>query len=399
MTPPTPTRLTPTIAALGLVVGWVATRQLPPWGDEAHFLSTVRLFAGGFSVDLLRTYPEMSGPLPFMIYGAWGHLVGLETVALRALSPVIALATILVFDTSLARWPIVGWRRAAALVVIVGNPYFAGLSVFVFTDMLALLGLATVLLAVAARRPWAAAVGMGIAVLSRQYLAFLAPALIVSALLARSHTSRERSAWIVATLIGMAPLGGLVVLWGGLSPDNDVRRLYLAEGLRFDPHALSLYLAITAVYLAPLLAVVIRSRRAWEWAWLGGLAAMCVWLWPVAPSTAQTSQGIDTVGFLDRALHALLPPAAITCVYVAGAFIGTWALAQALWQPFARARVVFASMFLAAAVVSFLVVMPFSYMPWEKYALPLLMVGAVALTSERGREQRSADREPGCATS
>ena len=33
--------------------------------------------------------------------------------------------------------------------------------------------------------------------------------------------------------------------------------------------------------------------------------------------------------------------------------------------------------FLWAGVGSFLVVMPFSYMPWEKYALPLLMLSSL----------------------
>ncbi len=227
-----------------------------------------------------------------------------------------------------------------------------------------------------------------------RYLAFLAPALIVSALLAGSQLSRERVAWIVATLIGMAPLGGLVMLWGGLSPDNEIRRLYLAEGMRFDPHALSLYLAITAVYLAPLVAVALRLRRVWGWAWVGGLAAACVWLWPVAPSIAQTSQGIGTVGFLDRTLHALLPPPGVLFAYALSAFVGTWALGQALSQSGARAQRGFAPAFLAAAVISFLAVMPFSYMPWEKYALPLFMIGAVALTSAHGRDHGSESLEP-----
>jgi lipoprotein signal peptidase len=35
--------------------------------------------------------------------------------------------------------------------------------------------------------------------------------------------------------------------------------------------------------------------------------------------------------------------------------------------------------FLWVGVAAFLVVMPFSYMPWEKYALPLLMLQGAAL--------------------
>jgi len=82
----------------------------------------------------------MSGPLTFAIYGAWGRLAGFGTAELRLLSPLIASATALVWFAflrdRLRSCTVVG----LALATLVLNPYFIGLSVFVFTDMLALLG-------------------------------------------------------------------------------------------------------------------------------------------------------------------------------------------------------------------------------------------------------------------
>src|SRR5437667_2479703 len=44
----------------------------PYWGDEAHFVQTIRRFADGITLDTLRHYPEMSTPLPFVLYAVWG---------------------------------------------------------------------------------------------------------------------------------------------------------------------------------------------------------------------------------------------------------------------------------------------------------------------------------------
>lgn len=39
-------------------------------------------------------------------------------------------------------------------------------------------------------------------------------------------------------------------------------------------------------------------------------------------------------------------------------------------------------------MLSFLVVMPFSYLPWEKYALPLLVLCGVALCTDPAEDRR-----------
>ena len=57
------------IAAIegGLVILGVLHGE--PWGDERHFVETVRLFASAPTLETLRHYPEMSGPLPFAQIG------------------------------------------------------------------------------------------------------------------------------------------------------------------------------------------------------------------------------------------------------------------------------------------------------------------------------------------
>jgi len=141
-----------------------------------------------------------------------------------------------------------------ALVTCVFNPYFFGLSLFVFTDMLATFF--CVLWLEGHRRQSATIVALSIAggVLTRQYLAFLAvaTALYCSAFVA---SRREALRLVMASVCGVAALLPLVYLWGGsLSPSNSLRDVYTTEGIRFDPHALSLYLAVPGAYLLPLCA-------------------------------------------------------------------------------------------------------------------------------------------------
>src|SRR5262249_55109975 len=81
-------------AAWLTLVGNIALYR-PPWGDERHYLETVRTFGRDLSVETLRTYPgELAPPLAFALYAGWGRLAGFEAPRLRLLSLVIAFVTV-----------------------------------------------------------------------------------------------------------------------------------------------------------------------------------------------------------------------------------------------------------------------------------------------------------------
>jgi hypothetical protein len=378
---------------LGPLFGWVLVRNRPPWGDEAHFLETVKLFGRGLSIELLRSYPEMSAPLTYLVYSAWSGIVGFETPALRLLSPFVAGVTILAWCAFLADV----FRSRAVLLVslatIVLNPYFLGLSVFVFTDMLSFLGLALTAVGVSRRRPWLAAIGLAVATCSRQYLAFVAIPVAGMVLVGRGGS--KRWSWGVAAAAGMVPLGLLVLLWGGqLAPDSTVRDIYTSDGIGFDPHALSLYASVPAVYLFPLAGLVLW-RRPMRPAHLvaASVAAAFVLVFPVQPSIAQIREGKLTVGFLHRLIDTIHQDTVENVVFATLAFANVLALASAFswWSQVRRdGRTIDADLFVWLGTAAFLAVMPFSYMPWEKYALPLLMLQSVALAVAIDRDTSRA---------
>lgn len=366
--------------AAGAIVLWMAivaafAHGRPPWGDEEHYLQTVRLFAERTDVERLRTYPEMTAPLAFMAYAAWGQVAGLETDRLRLLSSLLGIGTLLLLTAVLARTGPDTGAIALALGVVAANPYFVGLAAFVFTDMLALLLMMGAWVALERRQAALLALALAGAMLTRQYFAFLVPAVLATAIMATDLSARARVTLVVAALVSLVPIAGLAWFWGGLSPVNSLRGDYLTDGLRYNPRALSLYLAAPGLYLAPLLALLVMRARLGRRAWAAGAAAaLLVVLVPVEAADVQRAEGSVTVGLLDRAL-AQLPWAMAAAVWSAGALV--WVASATSAAGAAVRERTAAAVFPVAALVAFLGVMPFSYMPWEKYALPAVMLGAV----------------------
>ncbi len=383
---------------------WFLLRNHAPWGDEEHFVETVRLFGAGLSVDLLRSYPEMSAPLTYLAYAGWGHLVGFGLAELRLLSPLVAAATALAWFAFLrdqVRPRVLVWLTLATLVL---NPYFLGLSVFVFTDMFALLGLSLVALGVSRRWPLLTLAGVIVAVCSRQYFVFVPFALLLAAILA----SDRRDALVqlaLPAILGLLPLGLLVLLWGGLAPANELRDVYASGPLRFDAHTFSLYLAAPALYLAPLaLLMWLSPTRGMLVA--AGLAMAFVIVFPIQVSPVQIMDGILTVGFLHRAIEFVVPgTVGVFVLFPLLAAVNAAALGRLLIERGRSLPVMdHAERFLWCGIVAFLIVMPFSYMPWEKYALPLFMLQAAAFARFLDRwdgmgERPGTDRASGTATS
>ena len=183
----------------------------------------------------------MTTPLAFLVYAAWGHLAGFETWQLRLLSPILAIATCAVLNAGLRSYGVGRAARTIAVATLCVNPYFVGVGVFVYTDMLALLMLAVLIVAVGRERAWLAALGAGAGVLTRQYELFA-----VSGFIAAASRTWQRGSLVVA--VALLPAAALCWLWHGLAPVSDMRTVYLAEPIRFHLPWLSLYLAAPGIY-------------------------------------------------------------------------------------------------------------------------------------------------------
>ena len=371
----------------------------PPWGDERHYLETVRTFGRDLSAETLRTYPgELAPPLAFALYAGWGRLVGFEAPRLRLLSLVIAFATVLAVHGLACRVLRDGRDAVLAALFFLVHPYTVGLSVFVFNDMTAILFAVVLAIGVAVARPTVVIVASAAGLMTRQYFAFLTAA---AALYYLIRWTRQRRSSDLAALAGLAgsclPLVAMFLLWGGLGPASATRAHYLSAGLSFHPTALTLYVTQLFTFLWPLLllhpSAWARHTRGW-WATVAGLS-FAYWLAPIRPAPAQIVAGIDTIGLLHRAIRATVGRmgAAAEDVFFWIAFgLGVAVLLSLAGDIVSRRKDAWpdARAFLGFAVLSFLVVMPFSYLHWEKYFMPLLPLAAVLLLAMRedGRLKR-----------
>jgi hypothetical protein len=382
-----------------IVVG-VADLRRPYWGDEEHFVQTIRQFGAGIDLNTLHHYNEMSTPLPFIIYAFWGRLFGFEIPTLRFLSVIIALLTYLLFHRLLY---LLLQNSSAAFftgVFLAVHPYMVGFSIFVFTDMLPILFLILGCIAFLKR----SAVGFGLAaaaaVMSRQYYIFFPLAAVLFSLISfsvrnkkQSYHSRDEIRMLAAAVLSLAPLGVLFLFWGGLSPDNEMKTKYLAEGLHFQPANLVLYICLLFVFLLPV--VLARWRRFYTDVRLmigAVVVSWLYWIFPVKPSKYAVAIDVHTVGLFHRLLRWLWPDSFFDqAVFYAAFLLGLPVLfffIRDIYQRW-RQRSFDFSFFLVLSILVFLGVMPFSYIGWEKYFMPIVPLASVRIMQMKPDVKRS----------
>ena len=389
------------IAAVEAVLAWGVGIERPWRGDEPHFVKTIVHFGTRpLSLDLLTHYDEMSGPLPFVLYGAWGRMFGFEPQTLRLFSILVAVATyVMLFwflESETGNWHLAAWGTA----FVVLHPYMLYLSLFVYTDMLAIMCLIGAIVAVRRERPvWLAAALCG-AVLNRQYLVFATAAagIYYLARLLRHREPELTEFWraqlqpeisaarrrdlrqLLAVAASVIPLTSLCVLWKGLCPDGNLKQYYLEKHPTFHISSLVLYVSLMSIYLAPVLAA--RWREFFgrpEPLIVAATLCWLYWLFPVCPSPIAFEQlGPEaSLGMLHLTLRRLFDNAVLEHLTFFTGFAGGLAIVTSLavdaWRRWRMGHIDF-QLFLDLTALAFLAVMPCSYLNWEKYFMPLVPV-------------------------
>lgn len=355
-----------------------------PWGDEAHFVEAVRQFGACMSVNTLTYYDEMSTPLPFVAYALWGKAFGFELPQLRLLSILIAILSYLYFHRLV--FELTG-RAGVALwstLFLAVNPYMLGFSVFVFTDGLAILMVLLSVYGVVRSNAMLLALALAGAILCRQYAMFLVVAGVVCYGIGWLRLKIAGAGrMLLSVFLSLLPFVALICLWGGLSPINARKELYLTGEPGFDPSFFSLYVSQLFWYLSPI--VLLRFRELYAGAktlMICFVLGWLYWLAPVAPSFYSADTEVLTVGLFHRFLMAVVPsPTFSQIIFFAGFVLALPILSFIVKDTWGRIRVSTGSflMFLNLSILSFLVVMPFSYHGWEKYFTLLLPIAILRL--------------------
>lgn len=384
---------------LVIVTGTLVRPGWEHWSDETRLHATIVEFGKGIDLDLLKYYDQMSPPAPFIVYALWGWVFGFELFTLRVLSVLIAVATYLIFHRLLFNTARNGKIAFWCGALLVAQPYMIGLSIFIYTDMLTIFFLLVCLWAFMQRRAFWMGLGLAMAVLSRQYAAFLTVALV--GFFAVEYIRARRSdtvRMLLSSIIAMLPYAALVVLWGGLSPEFEARSRLLDDQLYYHPPILSLYVSLICIYLFPMLVWRWRELYRRPLVWMPALLSSVYFvIFPIEPSQSSVKTWVFTVGLFHRALLFLWDNywfvQTIFCIAFVLAMPVMMSLVVDAYRR-AKARAVDNFFLLNLAVISFMVVMPFSYLGWEKYFMPIVPVLIIRLAAgsddSLGLKQREA---------
>jgi len=206
----------------------------PLWGDETHFVSTIKHFGNDKSITTIKHYNEMSAPLPFILYSIWGRIFNFNIQTLRLFSLIIAFITYLLLHRLI--YSIFRDNKIALLTTafVVLNPYMVGLSVFVFTDMLPILFMIISCFAIRNQYPSVLSISLSCCLLCRQFFIFFVLAVglyyFIKYIKSESQDTTNIFFMLLSCMISLIPLAILIFLWKGLSPINDLRNMYLDEG-------------------------------------------------------------------------------------------------------------------------------------------------------------------------
>jgi len=335
--------------------------RFPPGGDETHFwYNAVELFgrAPWPSLAALHSYPELSTPLPFVVWGALEYWLRQGVWLPRLLNVALSLSV-----ASLVAMPPGGptRRSIAACAGLLLCPYYLFVSARIYTDMPAIVCTTFGLWAYLERRHLRSALLFVLAIASRQY-AVAFPLAIMAYEVTRGH-GRSRTALLAATLAATSLLGW-VLFFGAIAPPEALasQSVPTAPLAALIPQNALYLLACTGLYFTLPHALLIgrpapgphlRSARTLT------AIALIVLLFVLVPPLG--NRGVDTItmGLFDRALHAAsLAPAAraaVLCVCAAAALVSVLEAPVPL-----------------SLVVANALVMLKGHEAWDKYALPLL---------------------------
>lgn len=361
-----------------------------PWTDEEHFYFTILEFIQHPTLNTLKHYEEMSTPLPFILYAVWGWLFDSSLATLRIFSLVVAFTTILSAFHLFKKAELTTAASFICILILSLNPYFIGVSFFVYTDLLCELCMIWVFISLIQRNIYACCIWLLFAILCRQYMVFFIPVIAIY-LFAQKNFKLDfdlikKEAFLLIPVIGF---GILFLLWGGSSPDNKLKALYIHQAFSFHADACTAYMATSIIYTFPLLLLALCDIKKIHIYLVLPLSIGWYLLFPVQGSQVaiESMIHIDTIGLLHKTTH-LLPDFAEQVIwfvlFVMSCFVFVIAFEKAITEYQSHTFLVCCSW------LFFLLTMSFSYLTWEKYLLPilpmLLLLGGIQLDNYRSKQ-------------
>lgn len=365
-----------TVAAYALLyciaLAWIFGFAHKPWTDEEHFYFTILEFIQHPDLNTLKHYEEMSTPLPFILYGVWGWLFDSDLATLRIFSLLIAFATLLSAYHLFRKAGLHPLASFACILILSMNPYFIGVSFFVYTDMLCELFMIWAFISLIKRNIFLSCICLLLAILCRQYMVFFIP--VIAAGIFVQENCMLKISLIKKQLPLLIPLlgfGMLFLFWGGASPDNKLKSLYMLQTFTFHGDAFTAYMAASIVYTSPLLLLSLYEIKKIHVYLVLPVSLFWYLLFPVQGSQVaiESMIHIDTIGLLHKTTH-LLPHAAEQIIWFVLFLFSCIVFVIAVEKVLKNYQSL--TFLVCSSWLFFLLTMCLSYLTWEKYLLPIL---------------------------
>lgn len=332
--------------------------RFPIRADELHFWPTsIALFQNGFpTLHQLRTYGELSTPLPFVIFGGLEHIFHGGIIVGRAINMASSLAIILIIGA-------LGSFSLRALLCAIGLllfPYFALVGTHLYTDPLAVLGTVAGVALYLRGRPWESAACFIVGIACRQYIVAFPLALFARELLRQAWLKRfALSSELFAAALAVLSLAGWYLFFGDFAPQDALHAQNLVAGRFYPEHGLY-FLTCIGLYFVVLECILFRSIARLlmpGFAAIAIMAAVSV-LFLFFPPIENVNPPVPTMGYFDIAARSVLPEPGRIALF--------WALAMLAclrFKPFSTGGLM---LYANAALLAC------AHVAWDKYALPML---------------------------
>jgi hypothetical protein len=359
-----------------------------------------------WGMDQLKHYEEMSTPLPFIVFGLWGKLVGHQLWAMRLSAILIAVATL--YQLGICCRHCVKTRKEGWLLAIglcLGNPYFLPMGTMCYTDMLAMFFLLLAFHSMWRRDTIGLAIGTAGMLWCRQYLVFAVMSIGLIELLRFAFDPSARrlaTKMITAVVVGIIPFVWLIWLWGSLAPQNKTQFYYLSDHRQYNPTSLVLYVSLIFWFSIPVLLVKIKLNTLDKSSWGMGLLCSVMFAWfPVKPSEVAVDGLYMTTGLTHRIFNFIEPNGILASIlFYIGFLAGLSLLIDVVRKTWQKGRSLLTDdpfyLLPILTLILFLAVMPWSYLHWEKYFLPAIPMCLIMLINHSRKPTATATNQSQC---
>lgn len=337
--------------------------------DELHFWPTSVYFSHRFppTLEQLRSYTELSTPLPFVYFGLLEYLTHQGLWLGRLTNLLLSLACVLMVLFA-------GFRPATRVsffsaLLLFACPYYLGVATHLYTDAFALFFVLAAL--VAHSRGWFAvsACAFACAVSTRQYAVAFSLALCVwqiSQSWGAKRVWKDAGSW-TSPLVSVGVLMGWIIFFGGPAPAPAIAEHALESTRTWSilPQNSGYFLACVGLYyVLPELLVFASARRALlqvspRFALAVVLLSALFFAW-YPPLGNSASYAFREMGYFDKALRVVFSDFFRVTVF--------YLFASLTVLRFSRFELASLFLYANAAMLSKPLI------AWDKYALPVLCV-------------------------